>query len=297
MCESFVHRSYLYTSFIASAHELPHLMVTFTSVENRKFHYINHPLLIEALLSPSICLPPVYYPRMHLLPIVYLLAAVSSATASLYNSTVTYDTVRAEMKRVLTPQEQKSYRGVTKAAMTGVKYDELFGISTAEELITAELYGRKAIPSDDPENLYLFSVGHGLTARCNPEFFASIRHQDAGFVLHQTIAELHDEYITQPRKSTPEDREFVESSLNAAATGSTSWWNGLILGSQTLTRRQQGYYCKNKGQVCGNTDDCSKIKTIQRLLCECTASNTCQTDNLPVPPYEPPSCPYHNCQS
>jgi hypothetical protein len=229
--------------------------------------------------------------------IVLILTSKMSALSNFFYSTVTYDTVRAEMKRVLTPQERKSHRGITKVAMTGVKYDELFGISTAEELITAELYGRKAIPSDDPENLYLFSVGHGLTARCNPEFFASIRHQDAGFVLHQTIAELHDEYITQPRKSTPEDREFVESSLNAAATGSTSWWNGLILGSQTLTRRQQGYYCKNKGQVCGNTDDCSKIKTIQRLLCECTASNTCQTDNLPVPPYEPPSCPYHNCQS
>ncbi|KAH0387282.1 hypothetical protein KCU92_g1742, partial [Aureobasidium melanogenum] len=64
------------------------------------------------------------------------------------------------------------YRGIT---MTRLKFDELFGINTAEERITAELYDRHAVPSNDPENCYLFSSDRGKTARYNSKYLQSIR--------------------------------------------------------------------------------------------------------------------------
>lgn len=210
--------------------------------------------------------------------------------ASLLNSTVTYDSVRAEMRRALAPEEQRSYRGITQAAMTGVMFEELFGINTAEELITAELYGMYTIPSDDAENLYLFSAGHGLTAKYNSEFSARVIAEAAGFVPTQTIEDLHNIYQSDPRPSTPEDLAWVEYNLDSVATEFVTWWNGLMSGAQTIERRQQGYYCNDQTQHCDRADDCRKTKTIQRLQCRC-GFTTCNTENLPLPPY----CPLHEC--
>ncbi|KAI5195819.1 hypothetical protein E4T42_05965 [Aureobasidium subglaciale] len=157
------------------------------------------------------------------------------------NSTVDYDTVRAEMKRLLTPDERLNYRGVTKSAMTGLKYDQLFGVSTAEELITAEIYGRRARPSDDVENLYLFSVGHGLVARFNMAYqqqsLESESEQDKAFrdayaPNRITIQEMHDQYLNMQRPESPEDKTYVEEYLSQVATDTVAWWNGVIDGSQ-----------------------------------------------------------------
>lgn len=92
----------------------------------------------------------------------------------LTNSPITYETVREEMRRQLSPAEQLKYRGITNSSTTGQKYDQLYGIHTAEDLIIAELYGRRAIPSDIPSSMYLFSAGRGKTARFNDEYFKMV---------------------------------------------------------------------------------------------------------------------------
>lgn len=216
-------------------------------------------------------------------------------------STVTFDSVRAEMKRLLTSDEQMNYRGITKSAMTGLKYDQLFGISTAEELIIAEIYGRRARTSDDPENLYLFSKGHGLTARFNLAYqqqsLEKESEQDkalrAAYASNlTTIQEMHDRYLNLQRPAAPEDKTYVDEYLNQVAVDTVSWWNEV----QMLERRQQGYYCKQNGQYFYSDDNCPKTRTIQSKLCECEEYVTCRTGDLPVPPYSPPHCSYHSCQ-
>lgn len=150
------------------------------------------------------------------------------------------------MKRVLSPEERINYRGVTLSAMTGLKFDELFGINTAEELITAELYGRRAVPSDDPENCYLFSKGRGKTARYNSRYFQSMRDKSetedlkaarAAYVP-ETMEDLHTQYLNSQVPSTPEDLAWVEAQLNAVASDTVRWWNDFTQ-TQTLEDRQQ----------------------------------------------------------
>lgn len=75
--------------------------------------------------------------------------------------------MHTKMKRVLAPAERSNYRGVTLSASTGLKFDKLFSINTAKELISAELYGRQAVPSEDPENCHLFSNGRGNMTKYN----------------------------------------------------------------------------------------------------------------------------------
>lgn len=180
--------------------------------------------------------------------------------ASLLKSTASYELLREEMKRSLTPEEQLTYRGITISAMTGRKYDQLFGIETAEELIAAELYGRDAIPSDDPGNLYLFSLGHGLTARYNTDYhqaaLASESEEEkalgaASVPNRTTIAEMHNRYLNTDRPAAPEDLASIEAQLAAVANDFVPWWNQLLAKQDSLDRRQQGYCCNDQGQHCG----------------------------------------------
>lgn len=169
---------------------------------------------------------------------------VLSLTAHPYDSTmalpcgctVAYDSVRAEMKRVLKPNERLEYRGFTISAMTGLKFDELFGINTAEELITAELYGQRAVPSNDPGNCYLFSSGRGKTARYNSKYFQSIRDMPEtkelkaarAAYIPETMEELHNQYLNFQIPSAPEDLAFVEAQLTAVAIDSVAWWTEFV---------------------------------------------------------------------
>ncbi|KAI5197391.1 hypothetical protein E4T39_07349 [Aureobasidium subglaciale] len=146
------------------------------------------------------------------------------------NSTVTVDTVRAEMKRQLTPNEKLNYRGITKAAIDRAK---LFGINTAKELIAAEHYDRQARPSDDPENLYIFSVGHGLTARLNMEHQQNylrdetdedVAFRDAYAPNRITVEEMHNRYLSMERPSALDDQRFLEELLHQVAVDAVSWW-------------------------------------------------------------------------
>lgn len=96
-----------------------------------------------------------------------------------YRYPVTYDSIRLEMRRPLAPTEQLRYRGITSLAMTGLRSDELYGVQWAEELITAEFWGRRAVPSDCPSSVYLFSAGSGKTARFNDEYYRASRERQA----------------------------------------------------------------------------------------------------------------------
>ncbi|KAH0144643.1 hypothetical protein KCU67_g12987, partial [Aureobasidium melanogenum] len=109
--------------------------------------------------------------------------------------------------------------------MTGLKFDELFGINTAEEGITAELYGRRAVPTNDPENYYLFSSGRGKTARYNSRYLQSIRDKPEteelkaarAAYIPKTMDKLHNQYLNFQVPSAPKDLAFVEAQLKAVA--------------------------------------------------------------------------------
>ncbi|KAI5259483.1 hypothetical protein E4T42_00056 [Aureobasidium subglaciale] len=136
--------------------------------------------------------------------------------ASFSTTTLTYDEVRAAMKKPLTAEEKKNYRGITDSAMTGLRYDELFGINTAEQLIVAEAHGRQATPSDDPDNLYLFSAGHGLAARFNPLYRQKTLDSQStvpeairttSISNRTTIEEIHNLYLNMPATSGSDGEE------------------------------------------------------------------------------------------
>ncbi|KAJ2977849.1 hypothetical protein NQ176_g4142 [Zarea fungicola] len=135
------------------------------------------------------------------------------------------DAVMAELRRVLTPEELNSYRGLTMAGMTGTKYEKLFGIQSAAELISAERYGAYRIPSDDPENTYFFSSGRGLTATMNPEYSKAVAEiHGFGVVSNQTLAEIDADYRNATLPGTAEARdEELEQLLASVAEAYISW--------------------------------------------------------------------------
>lgn len=155
---------------------------------------------------------------------------MSATTTSGTPSDSSIEVVRQEMRRILSPQERASYRGITMAAMTGVMYEELYGIETAEDLIIAELYGRHAIASDDPGNLYLFSSGRGLTARFNSAYTQRVlqepRPEGVPLPPPKTIAQLDEEYRNMSVPSTPEDYRQVEGVLSSVASDFVAWSRG-----------------------------------------------------------------------
>lgn len=163
--------------------------------------------------------------------------------------------IRVEMRRKLTTEERKAYRGITMSAMAGTKYDELFGFKTAEELIIAESYGRQAVASDDSSNIYVFSAGHGLTARLNHRyaktFFESQGRSDVSPVAPKTIEQLHMEYRAMQRPTRGEEVEH-ESLFQKVASDFVDWWNEL----QSSGMSQQEWYRQNHGQACEDPEDC-----------------------------------------
>ncbi|KAG9525314.1 hypothetical protein KCU93_g5925, partial [Aureobasidium melanogenum] len=90
--------------------------------------------------------------------------------------------------------------------MTGLKFDELFGINTAEEGITAEF-------------------GRGKTARYNSRYLQSIRDKPEteelkaarAAYIPKTMDELHNQYLNFQVPSAPKDLAFVEAQLKAVA--------------------------------------------------------------------------------
>lgn len=155
------------------------------------------------------------------------------------------------------------YRGVTFFATTGLKFDELFGINTAEELITAELYGRRAVPSGDPENRYLFSNDRSKTARYNSRYFQSMRdkseteHLKAARTAYvpKTMEELHTQYLNSQIPSALEDLAWVEAQLEAVAIDTVRWWSDFTK-TQTLEDRQQCGCRKDRSELArGEADE------------------------------------------
>jgi hypothetical protein len=172
----------------------------------------------------------------------------------LTNSPITYRTVREEMRRQLTPTEQLLYRGITSSAMTGQKYDKLFNISTAEELITAELYGRRAIPSGDPQNMYLISAGRGKTAKFNDEYFKMCMGKEETEeqkrarerYVPMSMQELETQYLGFEVPATEGKKVALEEHLKEVAEGFVIWWNEMM--------RTGGFECDREG-CCSNKKD------------------------------------------
>lgn len=127
--------------------------------------------------------------------------------------------------------------------MTGLKYDTLYNIATAEELITAEFYGRRAVPSDSPDTMYLFSAGRGNTAKFNGEYSRASRERRAKEeeedhtgqlkkqrenYVEKTMEELHEQYLGFEVPVTEQDRRKVEVQLEEVAKDFVVWCNGMV---------------------------------------------------------------------
>ncbi|KAG9723784.1 hypothetical protein KCU73_g13610, partial [Aureobasidium melanogenum] len=134
--------------------------------------------------------------------------------------------------------------------MTGLKFDELFGINTAE------LYGRRAVPSNDPENCYLFSSGRGKTARYNSKYLQSIRDKPEteelkaarAAYIPKTMDELHNQYLNFQVPSAPKDLAFVEAQLKAVAIDTVQWWTEFVR-TQPLEGQRQFGHRKDRTEV------------------------------------------------
>jgi hypothetical protein len=172
----------------------------------------------------------------------------------LTNSSITYETVREEMRRQLTPAERLYYRGITNSSMTGRKYDKLYNISTAEELITAELYGRRAIPSDDPSSMYLFSAGRGKTAKFNDAYLKMVvgkpeteeQKRARERYVPMSMQELHEQYLGFEVPGTEVKKVALEEHLKEVAEDFVVWWNEMV--------RTGGFDCDREG-CCFNKEN------------------------------------------
>ena len=135
--------------------------------------------------------------------------------------------VRIDMRRKLSPAEQACYRGITFAGASGQKYQKLYGIDTAEDLIIAEVYGARFIPSDHQNECYLLSAERGLTASYSAAMKESIiaSRGSLGHISDKTLDELHNEYLHMPRPATDEDKRSLEEDLNACAVAFAAWMN------------------------------------------------------------------------
>jgi hypothetical protein len=159
-------------------------------------------------------------------------------------STISYKYIRSEMLRPLTPSEILLYRGITSSSATGRKYNNLYNITTAEDLITAEWYGRCATPKDEPEHMYLFSAGRGKTAKCNDEYVKQTRKRwadgeekdETGEMrrirerhVPQTMEELHMQYLNLEVPGTEEKKRKLEEHLEEVARDFVHWWNEMVM--------------------------------------------------------------------
>lgn len=153
--------------------------------------------------------------------------------------------VREFMRQPLSPEQRSAYRGITMAAMTGTKYDQIIhiGITTSEELIAAEMFGFFCHPADDPKGRYLFSSGRGLIAKFNPLYVQkSIEMNGDPPIRKETISELdalYRESLVDDRYTPEELAIYIEETLNEVANDYVEWEKAYF-GKPNLQARQQG---------------------------------------------------------
>lgn len=114
----------------------------------------------------------------------------------------------------MTAEERDLYREITISAIKGTKYDKLIRINTAQELILAEYSRSQRIPADDPQIIYLFSIGRGLAAHYNPAYVHVIAApQEQGqqardwIVSNSTTSELDTEFRNMEKPVSAEEEQ------------------------------------------------------------------------------------------
>ncbi len=136
----------------------------------------------------------------------------------------TIASVRAEMRRPLSDAERAFYRGITDTAMTGTKFEQLYNVATAEELILAQQHGITLRALDEPGTPYLFAVGFGLVASYNAEYIVVNEAHWEGKqpVANKTRAELDARY-KHMKQDRPYTTEKIEEILNKVAQYYLEW--------------------------------------------------------------------------
>ncbi|KAH0004179.1 hypothetical protein KCU78_g13525, partial [Aureobasidium melanogenum] len=118
------------------------------------------------------------------------------------------------------------------------EFDELFGINTAEERITAEF-------------------GRGKMARYNSKYLQSIRDKPeteelkaarAAAYIPKTMDELHNQYLNFQVLPAPKDTAFVEAQPKAVAIDTVQWWTEFVR-TQPLEGQKQFGHRKDRTEV------------------------------------------------
>ncbi|KAK0391966.1 hypothetical protein NLU13_1464 [Sarocladium strictum] len=158
------------------------------------------------------------------------------------------------------------------------------------ELIFAEYYRSQRIPADDPQIIYLFSIGRGLAAHYNPAYVHVIaapqgQGQQARdwIVSNSTISELDTEFRNMEKPVSAEEEQVgVDRLLDQVAQKTLSWAKVQFAGR---LQPRANYYCRYRGQHCASEGDCTRIRTFDHTICRCGYDYVCVTDDEPVPPY------------
>lgn len=196
--------------------------------------------------------------------------ALAAAASALPSSQQHVDSVRAELKLPLSPEDMKHYSGIKATGTSGHFYENLQGIATPEDLIVAEFNGATYKPADDAGTIYLLSAGKGITATVNHDMATKYESLiDGGMAVSgETKAQLEARYKSMSQSLSIEERDAL---LDGVATAFVEWSSGV--GS---LEKRRNYYCKKNGDECSKTVACKKNTTIENKDCICNDSK-CKT--------------------
>ncbi|KAG6010648.1 hypothetical protein E4U21_005146 [Claviceps maximensis] len=204
---------------------------------------------------------------MHLSLSILALAALASAVSPSHQDV---ESVRADFKRSLSPDELKAYDGVKLAGSSGHFYENLRRIATPEDLIVAEANGATYKPADAADTIYLLSAGKGITATVRRDKAAQFEARiDGGVpVSRETKAQLEARYMAMTDSLTAEDKEALLNGVANAVLERAS-------GTAKLGKRRN-YICNKVGAHCDKKTACAKFTTLENKDCICNDSK-CKT--------------------
>ncbi|KAG6006141.1 hypothetical protein E4U54_000218 [Claviceps lovelessii] len=196
--------------------------------------------------------------------------AVAAAASAFSPTPQNVESVRAEFRRALSPQELQSYSGVKAEGTSGKFYENLRSVATPEDLLLAEFNGATYKPADEADTIYLLSAGKGITANVRRDMAAQFEARlDGGMaVSRETKAQLEARYKAMTDSLTPAEKESL---LNDVATTVLERSSGFVkLG------KRRNYICNTVGAHCDKHTACKKFTTIEHKDCICNDSK-CKT--------------------
>ncbi|KAG5975345.1 hypothetical protein E4U55_007740 [Claviceps digitariae] len=196
--------------------------------------------------------------------------ALAAAASAFSPSQQDVESVRADFRRALSPEELESYNGIRAEGSSGRFYQNLQGITTPEDLLVAEFNGATFKPADDADTIYLMSAGKGIAATVRRDVAAQYEARiDGGMaVSSETKAQLEARYKAMTETTSTEEKEAL---LNGVATAVLERSSGVAKLAKRLS-----HICRDQGAHCKTFTDCKTLMVVEVKACVCS-SNKCTT--------------------